>query len=84
MQRRVIWVKGHTKAVTSLGFAPYEQTLASRSADNMVRLWPISDGALLQMLMGHTNTVLSVVSFPDGETLASALVDDTVWPWRVK
>lgn len=69
--------------VRSVDFAPDGKRLASGSFDNLVRLWRVSDGALLHTLEGHTNWVYSVAFAPNGETLASGSYDETVRLWRV-
>jgi len=68
--------------VKSVAFSPDGQNLASGSDDTTVRLWRVSDGALLRILVGHTNWVSSVVFSPDGQTLASGSWDKTVRLWK--
>jgi WD40 repeat protein len=58
--------------------------LASGSADNTVRLWRVSDGALLRTLEGHTGSVASAAFSPDGRLLASGSIDGTVRLWGVR
>ncbi|MCS7056150.1 MAG: hypothetical protein NZM18_08295 [Thermoflexales bacterium] len=67
----------------SVTFSPNEQLLASVSWDKAVRLWRVSDGALLRMLKGHTKGVNSVAFSPDGRLLASGSDDRTVRLWGV-
>jgi WD40 repeat protein len=69
--------------VLSVAFSPDEAILASGLLDKTVRLWRVSDGALLRTLEGHTALVLSVAFSPDGQTLASGSWDNTVRLWRV-
>jgi WD40 repeat protein len=69
---------------TSWAFSPDGQMLATSSYDETVlRLWRISDGALLRTFDGHTAGVMSVSFSPDGLTLASASHDTNVHLWRV-
>ena len=66
-----------------MAFSPDGLTLASGSYDAPVKLWRVSDGALIRTLIGHTSGVLSVAFSPDGQTLASGSRDDTIKLWRV-
>ena len=73
---------GHTDIVWSVAFSPDGQTLASASADNLVRLWNVETEQLLYAFIGHTYHVNSVAFSPDGQTLASASRDQTVRLWN--
>ena len=48
----------------------------------LLRLWRVSDGALLQTLGGHPDWVDSVAFSPDGQTLASGSGEE-VRLWQV-
>jgi WD40 repeat protein/formylglycine-generating enzyme required for sulfatase activity len=67
--------------LTSVAFSPDGQTLASGALDDTVRLWRVSDGALLHIL--EAEGVNSVAFSPDGQTLASGSWDETVRLWQV-
>ena len=74
---------GHLQQPRSLAFSPDGQTLASGAEDRTVRLWRVSDGAMINAMEGHTAAVSDVAFSPDGQTLASASEDFTVRLWRV-
>jgi hypothetical protein len=74
---------GHTDWVTSVSFSPDGRLLASGSWDNTIKLWRVSDGALVRTLTGHTDLVSSVVFSPDGRLLASGSWDNTIKLRRV-
>ncbi len=69
--------------LNSVAFAPGGEILAAGSADDLVRLWQVSDGTLLNTLEGHTDAVNSVAFSASGEILASGSEDDTVRLWQV-
>jgi WD40 repeat protein len=56
--------------------------MASGSWDRTIRLWRVSDGALVRTLTGHTS-VNSVAFSPDGSLIASGSDDRTIRLWRV-
>ncbi|WP_204150621.1 hypothetical protein [Leptolyngbya sp. CCY15150] len=73
----------HQNAVATLAFSPDGQTLATGSGDSTVKLWRVSDGALITSLDAHQDGVLTLAFSPDGQTLATGNVDSTVKLWRV-
>lgn len=77
-------LRGHTDNVRSVVFNPRGNILASSSSDNTIRLWNVSDGALIFKLTGHDDVVNSIVFNPVQEVLASASDDKTVRLWNVK
>jgi WD40 repeat protein len=56
--------------VTSLGWSPDSQTIASGGADNTVKLWNARDGQFIRALPGHSDWVDAVAFSPDGTRLA--------------
>lgn len=74
-----------------MAFSSDDQTLASGSEDQTVRLWGVDTGQSLNTLTGHTNGVLSVawspatanMNSPNGYLLASSSRDRTVLLWDV-
>ncbi len=78
----IVWMAvGHAASVTSVAFSPDGRYLASGSEDRTIKLWRVSDGALVRTLYGHTDWVSSVAFSPDGQYLASGSGDKTVRLW---
>lgn len=69
-------------AVNAISFSPDDQVLASASADKTIKLWQVSNGALLQTLTGHTDGVYSVSFSPDDKMIASASRDGSIKLWN--
>jgi WD40 repeat protein len=66
-----------------VAFSPDGETLVSGSSDTNIRLWRVSDGALLQILEGDTYGINSVAFSKDGSILASGSADGVIRLWRV-
>ncbi len=66
-----------------LAFSPDGRTLASGSYGGAVRLWDVTTGRNLAVLLGHTTLVSTVAFSRDGRTLASGSWDGTVRVWDV-
>ncbi len=77
------FLKSSGFSVYTVAFSPDEQTLASGSFDNTIRLWNAITGEHIRKLEGHTDTVRSVAFSPDGQTLASGSDDNTIKLWDV-
>jgi WD40 repeat protein/subtilase family serine protease len=79
----IVWMRGgHSGFVNSVAFSPDGRLIAS-GGDRTIKLWRVSDGALVRTLTGHTNGVSSVAFSPDGSLLASGSWDYTIRLWRV-
>jgi WD40 repeat protein/subtilase family serine protease len=81
----IVWMRGgHSDLVHSVAFSPDGSLLASGSWDYTIKLWRVSDGALVRTLT-HTGLVTSVAFSPDGSLLASGggYGDATIKLWRV-
>jgi WD40 repeat protein len=73
-------LKGHTAAVRSVVFSPDGSLLASASCDGTVKLWQVSDGALLRTL--EVGSPINDITFsPDGSLLVSGSWDGSVVIW---
>src|SRR5229473_2757148 len=74
-------LKGHTKDVRGLAFAPDGKTLASGGMDGIIQLWDTATWEVRQTLKGHTAEINCVAYARDGNTLASGAWDKTVRLW---
>lgn len=80
----IVWTgMDHSDQVNAVAFSPDGQLLASASDDHTVKLWRVSDGALLATLEGHYEEVTSVAFSHNGEMLASGSMDRTINLWSV-
>lgn len=75
-------LRGHQDVVWGLAFTPDGTVIASASGDKTVRLWRVTDGALLREFE-HPDKVTSVAFSPDGTILASGAWDGKVRLWQV-
>ncbi len=73
---------GHAGGVLSVAFAPDSQYLASAGVDNTIKIWCVSDGALVHTLKDK-HDVISLTFSPNGHYLISGNVYGTVRLWRV-
>lgn len=73
---------GHDNVIWHVTFSPDGTLLASGALDSTIRLWRVSDGALLYTLRADDH-ILTVAFAPDGAVLASGGNDHTVQLWDV-
>lgn len=73
--------KGHTNGVTCLQIWD-DNTLATGSYDNTIKIWDLETGEEVRTLTGHTRGIRSLQM--DNHKLLSASLDGTVkiWSWR--
>jgi WD40 repeat protein len=62
-------------------FSPDGKDLLVGSRDNIVRLWDIASGKVIQQYVGHTNIVWYVVFSPDGKYVLTGSQDKTARLW---
>ncbi len=76
-------LSGHSSWVTTVAISPDNQTLASGSMDDKIKLWNLQSGELSQTLTGHTKVINCLAFTPDGQTLVSGSDDITLRFWQV-
>jgi WD40 repeat protein len=76
----IVWMRGgHSGSVTSVAFSPDGSLIASGSRDYTIKLWRVSDGALVQTYDQETGTrVLSIQFSPNGLLFGYGRGDATV------
>ncbi|KND02337.1 uncharacterized protein SPPG_09062 [Spizellomyces punctatus DAOM BR117] len=68
--------------VTSVAVSPLDgRCVAAGSLDEMIRLWDLRTGQLLERFEGHKNSVYSVAFSPDGRSIVSGSLDKTLKIW---
>ncbi|KAJ3018599.1 general transcription repressor [Thoreauomyces humboldtii] len=68
--------------VTSVAVSPMDgRCVATGSLDEMVRVWDLRTGQLLERFEGHKNSVYSVAFSPDGRSIVSGSLDKTLKIW---
>ncbi len=68
--------------VTSLGFSPDGNVLATINTDGEITLWSTADVRDIRMLTSHGLQARSLAYSPDGRTLASTASDGTIRLWN--
>ncbi|HPU85766.1 MAG TPA: PKD domain-containing protein [Candidatus Latescibacteria bacterium] len=74
---------GHTEGIRSIAFSSDGQTLVSAGNDNLVKVWRVSDGALLRTLTGPTLGASCVAVSPDGQTIVAGGGDGMIRFWNL-
>ncbi len=71
----------HRDTVFAVKFSPDGQHLATASADRLMKVFRVVDGALVRTFEGHAHHVLGVAWKPDGRLLATCGGDQVVKLW---
>ena len=82
--KHITTLKGHSKDITSIKFAPDGNTIATASEDRTIILWDLNTGKNKSTLTGHTKEGISIVFSPDNSMLASGSEDGTVRLWNTE
>jgi len=77
------WV-AHSDSILDLKVSPDGKSLASASADKLVKLWELPGGKEIARLEGHNGHVLALAFKPDSSALASGGADKEIKVWDVK
>jgi WD40 repeat protein len=80
--RCVHTLSGHTQSIKALAVTPDGKTLIS-VGDDIIRLWDINEGKLINTLKGHLKGITSICLSKDGTILASGSRDKTISMWRL-
>lgn len=71
----------HSHYIVSLDFAPNGRILASGGADEIIKLWDIETGKVLEHFSSPQLNMIAIS--PNGRLLASAGMDETVRIWEM-
>ena len=73
--------RAHSDEIHDLLFSLDGDLLVSAGGDETVKVWSVSDGALLHTLRDHEGSVICLALSPDGKLLATGSTDNTVKLW---
>ena len=74
---------GHGAAIDTVVFSSDGKRLASSGRDNVIALWDVATGEMVDILKGHFNSVQQVTYSVDGRQLFSGGLDGAVKAWDV-
>jgi len=74
----------HGNAINTLSIDSKGRYVASGSWDNVIKLWEVDNGRLVQDFLGHTHYISSVEFSPNGTHLASGSGDRTIRIWNIR
>ncbi|KAI8901863.1 WD40-repeat-containing domain protein [Globomyces pollinis-pini] len=74
--------QGKDSGVTSVAIGPKDsRCVIAGSLDDIIRVWDVKTGHLLERFEGHGNSVYSVAFSPDGRSIVSGSLDQTIRIW---
>jgi hypothetical protein len=76
-------IDAHKGFVRAVSLSPDRQLLATCGNDRVVKVWTVSDGALVAELKGHANHVYSAAFHPSGRYIFSGDLMGVVKQWEV-
>ena len=68
---------------TSVTFVPNQQQIAAAGADGKLRLWSLTDGAIIKTFEGSTASITEIAVTPNGQTLCAVGEDKTLQIWKM-
>lgn len=69
--------------VRPVAISPSGQFVASGAIDDVIQIWDVETGVLVERLQGHKGSVSSIAFTPDGKGLVSGSADKTLKFWDV-
>ena len=81
--KRHATLQGHSARVTSIGFSPQNDRIATGSWDGTAKIWDLSSGQEVGTF-GHKDYVTTVAFSPDGVWLATGCSDRSIKLWNLR
>eukprot|EP01113_Clastostelium_recurvatum_P018405 TRINITY_DN2169_c0_g1_i12.p1 TRINITY_DN2169_c0_g1~~TRINITY_DN2169_c0_g1_i12.p1 ORF type:complete len:2586 (+),score=522.10 TRINITY_DN2169_c0_g1_i12:146-7903(+) len=73
--------EGHSGYVSCVTFSPDGKLIVTGSRDHTLRIWDVSSGRLLKVLVGHTGPVTSCTFNANGSRVLSSGMDGVMYLW---
>src|SRR5699024_7915268 len=80
----VLELRGHTRSIWGIGYAPDGACIATSSFDASVRSFDARSGRALRVLHGHTREVSALAWDCHGSRLFTGSRDGTLRAWNVE
>ncbi|HEX4696947.1 MAG TPA: TIR domain-containing protein, partial [Candidatus Udaeobacter sp.] len=72
---------GHQAKVACVAMNPAGNRVASGGGDNLIKVWDVQTGVVLNTLKDHAGSVLTVAWSPDGKQIVSGSYDRSIKLW---